>query len=370
MKLDNGPTLDSIALGRTFEHVFKMNAESRARGESGTAVCLWGSHGIGKTQLVRDFAESRGWGFAAISPAQFEEMNDFHGLPVAAPSTVEGEAPRTVYATPEWVPRGKGPGILLLDDFNRADLRIFRGLMQLLQDFRLFSWSLPEGWEIVLTANPDTAEYAVTSMDPAMLSRLLHFTMAWDPKAWALWAASAGIDRRCIDFVLLNPELCSSSGRTTPRSLVQFFRLLDFADYAAHRDEILVMGSSCLDEETVQGFLAFAIEDLPSLVSPEELLTAPDPMPVFARLEGLVYEDGVIFRADRLATIMTRIYLALLFNYVEPSAVRKENLVLFLLSNMMTADHRMAFWRDIASSGRKDLKELLADPRLAMTIAG
>jgi hypothetical protein len=370
MKLDYGPTLDSIALGRTLEHIFKMNAERRARGDRGTAVCIWGSHGIGKTELVREFAESRRWGFATISPAQFEEMNDFHGLPVASPSRVEGEPPVTVYATPEWVPRASGPGILLLDDFNRADLRIFRGLMQLLQDFRLFSWSLPSGWEIVLTANPDTAEYAVTSMDSAMLSRLLHFNMVWDPKAWALWAAAAGIDRRCIDFVLLNPDLCSSSGRTSPRSLVQFFRLLDFADFAAHRNEIGVLGASCLDEESVQSFLAFAIEDLPGLVSPEELLTAADPMPVLARLESLVYEDGVIFRADRLATVLTRIYLALLFNYVEPSAVRKENLVLFLLSSLMTADHRMAFWRDIASSGRKDLKELLVDPRLAMAIVG
>ena len=42
----------------------------------------------------------------------------------------------TVFAPPAWVPTADGPGILLLDDVNRADDRILRGLMQLLAELR------------------------------------------------------------------------------------------------------------------------------------------------------------------------------------------------------------------------------------------
>ena len=51
--------------------------------------------------------------------------------------------------------KDEGPGILLLDDINRADDRILRGCMQLLQNFELTSWKLPPKWQIVATANPE-----------------------------------------------------------------------------------------------------------------------------------------------------------------------------------------------------------------------
>ena len=85
-------------------------------------VCIWGKPGIGKTQLIKDFAKDNGYNFAYCAPAQFEEMGDFHGIPYV----LDG---KTVYNTPNWVPTGSDkPGILLIDDFNRADDRILRVL--------------------------------------------------------------------------------------------------------------------------------------------------------------------------------------------------------------------------------------------------
>ena len=56
----------------------------------------------------------------------------------------------TIFIPPKWVPREPGPGILVIDDLNRADDRILRGMMQLLQNFELFaSWRLPPKWQIV-----------------------------------------------------------------------------------------------------------------------------------------------------------------------------------------------------------------------------
>ena len=95
-----------------------------------------------KTALVKDLAKKHGWKFRYCAPAQFEEMGDLHGLPVRLDPNpdVQGDE-TTVYMPPDWVPKedDEGPGILLLDDLNRADDRILRGLMQLIQEFEMFS---------------------------------------------------------------------------------------------------------------------------------------------------------------------------------------------------------------------------------------
>ena len=152
-----GPKLDAIALERILAHIFQRNDEVVKTGRRGTPVCIWGTHGLGKTEIVKSFATSRDWHFAYCALAQFEEMGDLHGIPTVhdpTPDQPNSGDEYTVFAPPEWVPTTKGPGILLLDDINRADDRILRGTMQLLQNFEMFSWQLPEHWQIVATANP------------------------------------------------------------------------------------------------------------------------------------------------------------------------------------------------------------------------
>ena len=54
-----------------------------------------------------------------------------------------------------WVPKEEKPGIILFDDGNRASPRILKGMMQLIQDYRTISWSIPDGWTILFfTGNP------------------------------------------------------------------------------------------------------------------------------------------------------------------------------------------------------------------------
>ena len=114
------------------------------------------------------------------------------------------------------------PVLLKADDLNRAEDRI-SGMMQPLQNFELFaSWRLPPKWQIVCTANPEGGDYSITYMDGAMLTRMLHFTMKFEPAPWAEWAKRKGVRKESINFVLSYPEILQGR-RTTPRSLTQFF---------------------------------------------------------------------------------------------------------------------------------------------------
>ena len=89
-------------------------------GRSGKLLDAWGDghfimpHGLGKTQMVQEYARSKGWKFTYCAPAQFEEMGDLHGIPSMhdpTPDKPNSGDEVTIFAPPEWVPKEKGPGM-------------------------------------------------------------------------------------------------------------------------------------------------------------------------------------------------------------------------------------------------------------------
>ena len=365
-----GQTLDTVQLEDFLAFFFTSSlAHEEATGERPTPVCIWGPHGLGKTASVMAFARERGWKVAYCAPAQFEEIGDLHGLPTRVDPSPEHHGDEyTAYLPPEWVPREEGPGILLLDDLNRADDRILRGLMQLLQNFEMFSWTLPNKWQIVCTANPEDSDYSVTPMDDAMLTRMLHVSLRFDVRAWAAWALRHGVDSRGVDFVLTYPELVSGQ-RTTPRSLVQVFtHLARIPDLKKDLARVSILARSGLDDATANAFLAFVNDDLDLRVSGEDILDAPDFAPVRARIEEAAKGRGKSVRLDRLSTICTRLLLVL----AEPSRAcpteqNRKNVVAFLMMPQLPADLRFSVHREISAMPGERPK-VLEDAELARLV--
>ena len=361
-----GQEMNSVELKRLLDHIFTRNSKLQERGLRGTPIMLWGAHGLGKTQSVMDYARNNNWKLAYCAPAQFEEMGDLHGMPtiVDPDNNISGDE-YTVYSPPEWVPKEEGPGILVLDDMNRADDRILRGIMQLLQNFELSSWSLPPKWQIVATANPDNGDYSVTTMDDAMLTRMMHITLKFDARAWAEWALKAGVDQRGIDFVLTYPEAVTGK-RTTPRSLVQFFEQIhDIPDFKADLDLVMALAKSALDETTIATFFSFINNDLAKLLDPSDILNTEDFNTIKKQLEEIAVTEKGEKRLDRISTIMTRLYLFLGQQNYTPEKNHALNLVEFMLLEVIPEDLKMSFFMDINKEGRDDVKSMLKDKRLA-----
>jgi MoxR-like ATPase len=369
-RLQYGAHLDSARMAATLGHIFDTNLKRQEAGGTGVPVCIWGTHGLGKTETVKEFARRRGWKLAYCAPAQFEEMGDLHGLPTRMAADPErGESERTVFLPPDWVPTEEGPGILLLDDFNRADDRILRGLMQLLQEFEMFSWKLPPKWQIVCTANPEGADYSVTPMDDAMITRMLHMTMVFDAKAWAAWADQAGVDPRGIAFVLTYPELINDA-RTTPRTLTQFFeQIKDIPDLKDKLDLVQVLARASLDEVVASNFIAFVHGELDQLIEPAEILNAPDFSEVAKRIRVAATGKSGSTRMDVLSVLCTRLYLHLKRENYEPEPTHRENLVAFLLLPELPNDLRFSLHHDLVSLGRT-ISEMVKDRELANAIVG
>ncbi len=355
-----GTACDADELRTFLVHMLDVNDELGTAGRRTTPVCVWGRHGIGKTDIIEELARQRGARLVTIAPAQFEEMGDLMGMPV-----VDGATTRM--APPDWVPRDDGPGILLIDDVNRADDRILRGLMQLLQRGELSAWRLPPRWQIVLTANPDGGDYSVTPMDDAMLTRMMHVTLRFDAKRWSAWAEESGIDPRGIAFVLAYPETVTGL-RTTPRTLVQFFeRIRAIADLRAELHLVTMLGESCLDKSTVSAFIAFVNHNLDHLITPEEILGARSINAVTKRLATLVNQE--VRRVDILSAVCTRLVNHLALRPSPLSASEVANLRTLLVSSVLPQDMRLALAQDFALLDRKKgLSTVLSDPDVALLL--
>ena len=364
--IEFGKKGNSEEIKEILSHIFQRNNDLSKENKRGTAVCIWGTHGLGKTQIVRDYAREKKWKFSYIAPAQFEEMGDLHGMPnvVDPDETISGDE-YTVYSPPDWVPREDGPGILLLDDINRADDRILRGCMQLLQNFELTSWKLPPKWQIVATANPEGGDYSVTPMDGAMLTRMLHATLKFDAKIWAQWAYSANVDERGISFVLTYPELVNSE-RTTPRSLTQFFeQIASIDDLKGNLQLVEALALSSLDEVTVSSFIAFINDELTQLIEPEEILGTEDFKKVAKKIKDISVDDSGAKRVDRLSTMCARLYLKLISDNYTQEKNQGKNLVEFLLLDTIPNDLLMSLYMDLQKHGGDEIKEMTRDKKLA-----
>jgi len=364
--IEYGKKGNSKELKEILSHIFNRNNELSELEKKGTPICIWGTHGLGKTQIIRDYALEKKWKFSYIAPAQFEEMGDLHGMPtvVDPDGNIVGDE-YTVYSPPDWVPREEGPGILLLDDINRADDRILRGCMQLLQNFELTSWKLPPKWQIVATANPEGGDYSVTPMDGAMLTRMLHATLKFDAKIWAEWAYKANVDKRGISFVLTYPELVNSE-RTTPRSLTQFFeQIAPIENLKKNLQLVEALALSSLDEVAVSTFISFVNDELIQLIDPEEILDAKDFKSVENKIKDISVDDSGAKRVDRLSTMCARLYLKLVSDSYLQEKNHGKNLVQFLLLDTIPNDLLMSLYIDLQKHGGDQIKEMTRDKKLA-----
>ena len=258
-------------------HVIQNNRFLQEQGKKPVAIEVVGESGIGKTTSIMDMAKKHDLDFVKLNLAQIEELGDLVGFPVrqfqmykekqvapkspdavnynssqraaAAADLTKLGVPTTKkigswvdelavdnylkngwkmtgknrmsYCAPEWIADKKKGGILLLDDWNRADVRFIQACMELVDRQTYISWTLPKDWHIILTANPDNGDYMVNSVDSAQKTRYITANLKFDVNVWAKWAEEAGIDSRCINFLLMHPELVTQE--TNARSISTFF---------------------------------------------------------------------------------------------------------------------------------------------------
>ena len=309
------------------KHMVKNNQHIQNEGKIPVAVNIEGDAGLGKTSAIVQLGKELDMEVVKINLSQIEELGDLVGFPVKEFKIANKDGKTTwinesqmdaamkkgykvvdkrmSHAAPEWIQGKSEGGFLVLDDYTRADHRFMQATMELIDRQEYISWSLPKNWHVILTTNPDNGDYQVTSLDDAQRTRFISTEVKFDSNVWARWAENVGIDGRCINFLLMNPETVTQ--KVNPRSITTFFNSISSID--KFEDElplINMIGDGSIGSEPSALFAMFINNKLDKIISPEQILTNDDWNYVKGSLTGCIGKDDD-FRADISSIISTRI---------------------------------------------------------------
>lgn len=164
---------------------------------------LHGAPGTGKTEGIEATAAALGLPCLTEVLATMEAV-DLRGLPC-----IDGGA--VTWSKPDFLARleAMGPeGVLFIDEANSNAQSVQVPLMQLAWKRQIGPHAIPEGWRIVMAGNRQSDRAAAQRMGTALANRLLHLDVDApnsqdDVRAWATWAAGAGIHPMVIAFLML-----------------------------------------------------------------------------------------------------------------------------------------------------------------------
>jgi hypothetical protein len=307
-------------------HIIVNNRFLQENGKPPVSTEVVGDSGIGKTSAIVQLAEENGLDFVKLNLAQIEEIGDLVGFPIRQ-FEVEMKEDKTwvdehafdeylklgykstgknrmSYCPPEWISNKKKGGILLLDDWNRADVRFIQAVMELIDRQQYISWKLPKDWHIILTSNPDNGDYLVNSIDNAQKTRFISANLKFDLKCWSKWAEESQMDGRCINFLLMHPELVTKD--VNARSVVMFFNSISsIKSFEEQLPLIQMIGEGSVGSEFASLFTMFINNKLDRIISPEHIFSQ-DEKYVLNTLKSLVGKDKN-YRADIASTLGTRV---------------------------------------------------------------
>jgi hypothetical protein len=396
-------------------HIINNNRVIQEKGKNPVAVEVVGDSGIGKTSTIIQIAQEHNLDFVKLNLAQIEELGDLVGFPVkqfqvakkinteealafnattarsisqleSLATTSSGQnyqvawidemavqeyikanyvmtgKKRMSYAAPEWIADKKKGGILLLDDWNRADVRFIQAIMELIDRQSYISWSLPKDWHIVLTSNPDNGDYMVNSIDSAQKTRFITANLKYDIDVWAKWAEEAEIDTRCINFLLMHPELVTQE--TNARSITTFFNSISSIDnFEDSLPLIQMIGEGSVGQEFASLFTMFINNRLDKMMSPKDILLTADDDKVISSLKNSISKDSD-YRADIAATQATRIANYSLYyakdNRIDDKIISR--LSKLIVHEMFTDDLKYLMVREVVNGNKTKFQKLLMNP--------
>lgn len=152
--------------------------------EAGHVPNIVGLQGIGKTDLVREFAEENDYAFAEVTCSLLQEGD--LALPYLSTDGDRGVsyAINKIITNLEEAGRGKKYAILFLDEFNRASTQTQSELMNLVLQRAVAGYKLADNVRVVIAMNPSSemsgyedSDYSVSFSDSAIMGRVLTLDM-------------------------------------------------------------------------------------------------------------------------------------------------------------------------------------------------
>ena len=382
--------LNTSELKDFIKHIINNNRFIQEQGKVPTALNVVGNAGLGKTTVVSNLAKEEGMQFVKINLAMIEELSDLIGFPVKEfqigkdtpdglktkwVTEMEAElavkagfkltgARRTAYCAPEWI-SGKGEsGILLLDDYTRADPRMIQACMDLINTQEYISWKLPKDWTIILTTNPDGGDYHVNSMDVAQTTRFISCDLKFDVDCWAQWAEETQMDGRCINFILKHPETVTE--KTNPRAITTFFNAISsFDKFEENLPMIQMIGEGSVGSDMTSLFTLFINNKLDQLMSPKDILLHDNEDYIVGTLKSTIGR-GNDYRAD-IASIMSTRIVNFALTHFKTNPMKNEvikRLEKLVVDEIFAIDLKYMIVRNLINGNKQKFQKLMLNDKV------
>jgi hypothetical protein len=193
---------------------------------AGDSVLIRGIHGIGKSEIIQQFADNKGWYCESLFLSLMDE-SDLQGVPYI-------EEGVELFAEPSFIRRMKQASaegkqcILFLDELNRASKYVQAAIFELVLNGRVNDHHLPKlnGQKTLIVAaiNPSDSVYQTSEMDIALLDRFINIEVTIDVEGWLIWADNNNVHHSVVSFVKAYPDklhcIDNDGIGSTPRSLV------------------------------------------------------------------------------------------------------------------------------------------------------
>lgn len=380
----NKVKMNSGELKETLKYIISNNRKLQSVGKKPITVSICGAAGLGKTSVVEQLAEELELKhFEVINLSQLDELGDLVGIPMKEYYMTKTVNEKTVgkwiedkvidtytkqgytltnnsrmgYSKPAWI-AGKGEnGILVLDDYTRAQPRFMQAVMEIINKQQYISWKLPKNWTILLTENPDDGTYNVTDIDAAAKSRYMTFDIKWEVDVWAEWAEQNKIDQRCINFMLMTPEVIKDDKpEVNPRALVNFFNTISgIDDYNKNLPLIQNIGEASVGPEVTTMFSMFINNNMDKMITPQQILNVNSTFEsVKTAIQDLV-KSGVNYRADIAYVLTTRVINYLQFSLDNRDITPKiiERISELVKSEVLGSDLKFVLTKKVVAGNNK-----------------
>ena len=159
-------------------------------------IMMWGAPGIGKSDIVKQIADS-----------EEREVIDIR-LPLWEPTDIKGipyynsKENNMVWASPAELPTDpKSNAIVFLDELNSAAPAVQAAAYQLILNRRVGQYHLPEGVSIVAAGNRDSDKGVTYRMPAPLANRFVHIELRVDFEDWMQWATENHIHADVVGYL-------------------------------------------------------------------------------------------------------------------------------------------------------------------------
>ena len=268
-------------------------------------VFIWGAPGIGKSSLVRQFADAVGLECVSLLGSQLAP-EDIIGIP-----QIRGDV--SVFLPPKMIARTE-PYCLFLDELNACSQEVQKAFYSLILERRIGEYRLPEGSVVIGAGNRAQDGAIVKTMSTALINRMFHVELTVSPKQWLRWAYENEVHPYVTDYIAQRPDhLFSQPPKTeepysTPRSWHMLSDLLK--EYGAGErgecDEgtLKMLAYGCVSPSHAGMFLAYT-KQLSNRHLLADIIKGQDRWPSDPAQRDVLYFLAQSFRAQLLKELPT-----------------------------------------------------------------